>query len=1164
MTDPVNVGNSYEQSQQEIESAEVEIVDSGQVIDELDEALMQIGDTTSSEQHGEYDERIHEQEKQGDTVHQDVGLHMSVSEEVIVETEGSHPAMSPTPGSDVGDMEECINDEEGLYSDDEDHSDMFADREVDQIIRDPVTGEISLTMDLEDLVSRTITFDNGERIILCFSKRCRPQIAWNGHLYVAASDLSEISYTKWRCVNEGCPGALRTSPGLTELRSSGHQHLTTCKPDDLQVRLRIVIYDLRLMAEFTDDPLEDLYSHFVEKLAAENPDVLALFPPLDTLVKRLTKHREYKVYRRRFEYEKIMAERRRGLHSKDPDCAPAMLRRMRPFPPSVCIECGISVVTDADTTSQENFVDHVAQDHQREATCQYYSFPGVHLFEQWMRELQQRSRYKIRRFSMHNESLFFLCAADDRWCRTYGVNSDGLHCTAFVRVYDYRRVSRQETRILRIQYCLDHNFHSDEDATVDAPFTPEIFMHEVEERRLRTAGMVKSHAQRARLLRRRGEIGSEIMSENGGVWSEEGIREDDPNLQELDAYASDVAKRPPHVRNNDPTSVVEFAEGPDTGHDGQGDAVVDGGERNVDYDIEGSEEGVGQEEQVGENAASKLKRINLQRPRFIGRTVKSDYDEKREVADLVEQCNRRVSESRSVRSIESREIQSGSGSGQPHYVTHRSNFSSYTLYNLVMQIELQCELFKERAQSLKHIVAAKKYLKYLTSLCDNIATDPDCNKSVEELAAEIFDLKEIVNNGIVVTKQTSLLPTLSFGNGDEGSSSVQRDGKSESETQPLIFLPVVPARSTPELEKMTIDEEAEMDVADQSETVDTQPNLRRSKRGKGKEEVDTPFEAKKGRKTPVIVVPKAETSMREPYQTRRSRGVVKPNTKGVFDKTTYVGETEATSAEGDASTKSSESRGSYTLRRIPFSGQNSKLKLAGRTMQLGADPDELTGKPMTLRTATGNLVTVMRRFDGRLIMVSPRPLMQKESKTPVAEETQRETRSRSTRNATFGKKTPKPEQIKECEEEEGKETKSQRTTRSSERRSVYSKYLKKDKDRRDEKSGNSSLSERGKGKDIENEKNSEEAESSKQEATHEVETNPKKFVRKQLSENDVIVMDDETFSAVVKDISMGSPSESVSGSEGRRSRAKKKDEEEELTGSATDTSRTNKAGESKK
>ncbi|OZC12440.1 hypothetical protein X798_00071 [Onchocerca flexuosa] len=1195
MTDSVNAGNSYEQSQQEMESGEVEIVDSGQVIDELDEALMQIGDASGSEQHAEYVDRMHEQGKQGNTVQQDVGLHMSVSEEVIVETEESHPAMSPTPGSDVGDMEECINDEEGLYSDDEDHSDMFADREVDQVIRDPVTGEISLTMDLEDLVSRTITFDNGERIILCFSKRCRPQIAWNGHLYVAASDLSEVSYTKWRCVNEGCPGALRTSPGLTELRSSGHHHLTTCKPDDLRVRLRIVIYDLRLMAEFTDDPLEDLY---IEKLAAENPDVLALFPPLDTLVKRLTKHREYKIYRRRFEYEKIMAERRRGLHSKDLDCAPAMLRRMRPFPPSVCIECGISIVTDADTTSQENFVDHVSQDHQREATCQYYSFPGVHLFEQWMRELQQRSRYKIRRFSMHNESLFFLCAADDRWCRTYGVNSDGLHCTAFVRVYDYRRVSRQETRVLRIQYCLDHNFHSDEDATVDAPFTPEIFMHEVEERRLRTAGMVKSHAQRARLLRRRSEIGSEIMSENGGVWTEEGVREDDANLQELDAYASDVSKRTPQVRNDDSASVVEFAEGPDTEHDGQEDTVGGDGERNVDFGIEGSEEGVGQEEQVGENAASKLKRVNLQRPRFIGRTVKSDYDEKREVVNLVEQCNRRVSESRSIRSIESREIQSGSGPGQPHYVTHRSNFSSYTLYNLVMQIELQCELFKERAQSLKHIVAAKKYLKYLTSLCDSIATDPDCSKPVEELAAEIFDLKEIVNSGIVVTKQTNLLPTLSFGSGDESNNSVQqRDGKSESETQPLIFLPIVPARSTPEeLEKVTIDEEAEMDVSEQSETADTQPNLRRSKRGKIKDETDTPFEPKKGKKAPLIAIPKAETSasvafsdeekigaryeLKEPYQTRRSRGVLKPNTKGVFDKTTYVGGMEETSAEGDVrdqyylteSMKSPESREAYTLRRIPFSGQNSKLKLAGRTMHLGGDSEELTGKPMILRSAAGNLVTVMRRFDGRLIMVSPRALVQKESKTSATEETQRETRSRSARNAAFGKKTPKSEQIKdeqeeeeEEEEEEGKEMKSQRTTRSSERRSVYSKYLKKDKDRRDEKSANSSLSERGKGREMESEKtNSEEAESSKQETIHKMETSPKKFARKQLSENDVIVMDDETFSAVVKDMSMRSPSEYVGGIEGRRSRTKKKDEEEEPTEAVVDVSRSNKGGDSKK
>lgn len=37
---------------------------------------MQIGNAAGSERHGEYDERMHEREKQGDTVQQDVGLHM--------------------------------------------------------------------------------------------------------------------------------------------------------------------------------------------------------------------------------------------------------------------------------------------------------------------------------------------------------------------------------------------------------------------------------------------------------------------------------------------------------------------------------------------------------------------------------------------------------------------------------------------------------------------------------------------------------------------------------------------------------------------------------------------------------------------------------------------------------------------------------------------------------------------------------------------------------------------------------------------------------------------------------------------------------------------------------------------------------------------------------
>lgn len=69
-------------------------------------------------------------------------------------------------------------------------------------------------------------------------------------------------------------------------------------------------------------------------------------------------------------------------------------------------------------------------------------------------------------------------------------------------------------------------------------------------------------------------------------------------------------------------------------------------------------------------------------------------------------------------------------------------------------------------------------------------------------------------------------------------------------------------------------------------------------------------------------------------------------------------------------------------------------------------------------------------------------MMSSELKTPIAaEENSKETRSRSCRSSTAGKKVPKQEQ------EEAKETRTQKMPRA-EKRSVYSKYLKKDKDRR--------------------------------------------------------------------------------------------------------------------
>ena len=62
-----------------------------------------------------------------------------------------------------------------------------------------------------------------------------------------------------------------------------------------QVRLRINVYDLRLMAEFTDLGLHDLYEAFVAKLQGEQPDCAEIFPLFTVLLESLEYHRINKV-----------------------------------------------------------------------------------------------------------------------------------------------------------------------------------------------------------------------------------------------------------------------------------------------------------------------------------------------------------------------------------------------------------------------------------------------------------------------------------------------------------------------------------------------------------------------------------------------------------------------------------------------------------------------------------------------------------------------------------------------------------------------------------------------------------------------------------------------------------------------------------------------------
>lgn len=120
-----------------------------------------------------------------------------------------------------------------------------------------VGGE-ELNMNLPDLLSRVINFTNGSKMYLCFSKRCRRQLCFEGHLYNINGFVKPTNWNLWRCANPSCRGAIRTSPNMTELRVR-ELHSRLCHPEDIQIRLRITVYDLRLMAEFTDLPLDALY-----------------------------------------------------------------------------------------------------------------------------------------------------------------------------------------------------------------------------------------------------------------------------------------------------------------------------------------------------------------------------------------------------------------------------------------------------------------------------------------------------------------------------------------------------------------------------------------------------------------------------------------------------------------------------------------------------------------------------------------------------------------------------------------------------------------------------------------------------------------------------------------------------------------------------------------
>ncbi|CAI2293142.1 unnamed protein product [Caenorhabditis sp. 36 PRJEB53466] len=362
-----------------------------------------------------------------------------------------------------------------------------------------------LSLNLPDLLSKPINFSENERMIMCFNKKCQRQLAFAGFLYTIKDYVLETEWNNWRCVNSHCFGEIRTTPSLSEVRIC-HEHARGCPQDDLQIRIRIAVYDARLMAEFTDAPLETLYAGAQGRIKEDFPDASCLLPSFQNLKSTLEDHRINKIYRKRFEMQNLRDKQKKMGMTPDEvvftENASGLIkfRRTKPFPPSMCSECNEQLISNS-MPSQDNLIAHYMYNHGRRMTIERFEFKDVNLFDQYLRELNLLSRHKLKRMGLADENMYYLCTQDDRLAKT-GVGratrmqEQNCHCTAFIRVFDWRIVSKQEGSRITIDYCLEHQQHPQEPSSPNPSkeeydyYTPEVFICDIEERRRRTVKLL--------------------------------------------------------------------------------------------------------------------------------------------------------------------------------------------------------------------------------------------------------------------------------------------------------------------------------------------------------------------------------------------------------------------------------------------------------------------------------------------------------------------------------------------------------------------------------------------------------------------------------------------------------------------------------------------------
>ncbi|KAK6042374.1 hypothetical protein COOONC_20121 [Cooperia oncophora] len=105
----------------------------------------------------------------------------------------------------------------------------------------------------------------------------------------------------------------------------------------------------------------------------------------------------------------------------------------------------------------------------------------------------------MKKLCLHDEHMYYLCQSDSRHAKNQNRSAvPEMHCTAFIRVLDWRPIIRGELNEVVVDYCLDHYYHSG-DPIEQVPgsgksveyFTPEVFMRDLALRRERTQQLIQ-------------------------------------------------------------------------------------------------------------------------------------------------------------------------------------------------------------------------------------------------------------------------------------------------------------------------------------------------------------------------------------------------------------------------------------------------------------------------------------------------------------------------------------------------------------------------------------------------------------------------------------------------------------------------------------------------